>query len=164
MSDRDPVQIGGEQIWRADEAAQVDVGFGTEPWRGTLKRVDVSEAVGGGVEIGVWNGKEFTPYGKGEFKFDVGQDQTDFIIEMGDGLDVPKGLWLSFKVIITIPQNITTDGGSFVISPESDPGYPFPELQTEILLLTGLFVLAGYALMKGQKNAQIRKSMIQILF
>jgi len=86
----------------------------------------------------------FTAHGNVDGEF-TGND-ADFTIS-ASAFTVPKGQWLAFRVTNNADKDfkiVTKDGSSYVSSPETDPGYPVPELSTLVLFSTGLLALAGY--------------------
>jgi len=151
------VSDGSSTIWKADEPATVDVGFTKGTWTGMIM---LSEAFANGetftVEVGSYDGATFTSAGS---QTSTGAaDKTTFSLDISATVfDISKDDYLALN--ITNPSDGSADlvvktgcGNSYVISPETDPGYPVPELSTLILFSTGLLALAGYVLLTKRRR------------
>ena len=150
------VPSGASEIWLAENAARADVSFPGGSWVVELK-VDAVPAfdAGGGwqVTIGGWN----TTGGWYEIP-----TLTTAIVSWNDGSNVlivelqtdpatiPQGDYLALMAtnLDSAAHSINTDGRSSLRSPDTDPGYPLPELSTAILLGAGLLGLLAYSRMK----------------
>ena len=144
-------------IWRANEPATVDVGFPAGTWTG---EITLGEPFASGetftVEVGSYEGSTFTSAG---LQTCTGAtDKITFSLEIpATAFDILNGNYLALN--ITNPSDgsadlviKTGDGNSYVTSPETDPGYPVPELSTLLLFSIGLIALAGYVLLTKRRN------------
>jgi hypothetical protein len=150
------VSNGSSTIWRANEPATVDVGFSGGTWTG---KITLNESFASGetftVEVGSYEGSTFTSAGSQTCT--GATDKITFSLEIpATTFDILNGNYLALN--ITNPSDGSADlviktggGNSYVTSPETDPGYPVPELPTIILFSAGLLILAGYAYM-GRRN------------
>ena len=151
------VSDSSSTIWKANEPAAVDVGFPAGTWTGTIT---LSEAFTSDktftVEVGSYGGSTFTSAGLQTCTGDG--SITTFSLDIpATAFDISKDDYLALN--ITNPSDgsaalvvKTGDGNSYVISPETDPGYPVPELPTLILFSTGLIALAGYVLLTRRRK------------
>ena len=143
----------GTTNWTANEAATVEVVFPAGNWTGWLtlnKSFTVDENFT--VAVGSYNTTTsiFTSAGSQNFTGESGK--TAFSLNISaNGFTVPKGNYLALNV--TNPPAgsdnlviMTGGGNSFITSPETDPGYPVPELSSIILFSVGLLALAAYIL------------------
>jgi hypothetical protein len=66
---------------------------------------------------------------------------------------VPAGDYLALKIANTslVDESITTTGNSYLLSPETDPGFPVPEILTVALLGAGLAGLAVFIIIKRKQ-------------
>jgi len=136
---------GESEVWRADEPSQ-GITFPAGNWTVLLMlNSNFSEGETMNISIGAWDGSEFTPAQNGGYQF------------IGDGTKIPVSATFligSFSIPLGyhLAVNITNEGsGSLDLrtgkdyvscsSPESDPGYPVPELSSWILVVTGLLFL-----------------------
>jgi hypothetical protein len=147
------IPTGDTTNWTANEAATVDVVFPAGNWTGWLtlnESFTVAEKFT--VAVGSFNNTNpvFTSAGTQNFTGDG--SKTAFSLDIpANEFTVPKGNYLALNV--TNPPAgsdnlvIKTGGGSsFITSPETDPGYPVPELSSIILFSVGLLALAAYIL------------------
>ena len=147
------VSDGGSTIWKANEPATVDVGFPEGTWTGMIT---LSEAFADGetftVEVGSYEGSIFTSAGSklingdGSITYSLSIPASAFTVQETEYLALqisPSGAALKVK---------TGSGNSYIISPETDPGYPVPELSTLHLLSIGLLALAGYVLLTRRRK------------
>ena len=153
-----PVADDEFQIWIANEAAAVDVGFPANTWTGHVTFDADSLDTTVRVYVGKWDGSVFTPSAGDEYA-DV-SGSSDFSFSAG-AFDVPQDEWLACKiedyadgdsdsVIVSVGLN-----NSYLTSPASDPGYPIPELPTIILLGAGLACLGGYVYFMRRKRRSV---------
>ena len=152
------VASGVSKIWSADEAASVDVSFGTGEWSGTI---DFTNGNAGYLNTG----ETITlaiGYLDGDGTFHSaathvanGPTSSVWPVSMTPGSDftVPAGNYLALEVSITgggdgveIDTHNTGEGdsASWITSPECGNDYPVPELPTIILMSIGLLALLGY--------------------
>ena len=143
-----PVADDGSEIWRADEAATVNVGFPANTWTGHITFDANSDDTAVRVYVGKWDSENFTPSDESEFA-DV-SGSSDFSIS-ASSFNVPETKWLAYKIedydaVADSNSVVVSVGGnnSYVSSPSSDPGYPIPELPTIVLIGVGLVCLIGY--------------------
>ena len=152
----------GSEIWRANEAATVNVVFPSGTWG---VNITLNEAFANNeeftVEIGSHaGGTSFIAVGGGTHTFTGDGSTTNFSTSIAsvESFTVNTGDYLALR--ITNPEAGTADlvvntglNNSYLTSPETDPGYPIPELPTIILLGTGLACLGGYvAFMRRKKR------------
>ena len=157
-----PSKAGAYEIWQANEAASVTLGFQAGTWTGDLHQAGGDYVSPVQVDIGVWDGSGFTSYGYDSGYVSTTEPTWSFAISASD-FNVPVGQHLAFKVLNNSSQpnrdlEVATDGTSFVTSPDTDPGYPVPELPTIILLGAGLACLGGYVAFKWHKKRGWRKA------
>lgn len=146
--------LNGSSInWTANEAATVDVEFPADYWTGWLKlNTPFADTENFTVAVGSYNTttSNFTAAGTQNFSGDG--FKTAFSLNISaDKFTVPKDNHLALNV--TNPPAGSADlvimtggGNSFITSPETDPGYPVPELNSIILFSVGLLALAVYIL------------------
>jgi hypothetical protein len=136
---------GSYAIWRADEAAQCNVGFPAEEWTGRITRTTNVGDQCYKAYIGIWDGTSFTSKGdSGVVTILSGEYHKTFSIE-AEAFTVPEDDYLALNVTHEDGSLvIKTDGSSWVMWPLDDPAYPVPELPTIVLTSVGLLALAGY--------------------
>jgi hypothetical protein len=143
------IPTGDSTNWTANEAATVDVKFPAGNWTGWLTLNTPFPATDNfTVAVGSYNTttSDFTAAGTQKF---IGDDSAKAFLDIPAAeFTVLKGNNLSLQV-----SNSSTDlviktgaGNSFITSPETDPGYPVPELSITILFSVGLLALAAYIL------------------
>ncbi len=144
---------GNTTNWTANEAATVDVKFPAGNWTGWLTlNTPFATDENFTVAVGSYNTttSDFSSAGTQIF---IGESsKTAFALDISaEEFTVPNGNNLSLNV--TNPSAGSADlviktgaGNSFITSPETDPGYPVPELSTTILFSVGLLALAAYIL------------------
>ena len=151
-----PINVGNNNVWRAENAAEVDVPFTADTWYGLLKCQSADSNKKFTVSIGVWNGSSFNAYGtSSEYSF---SSTSVFYFLSVSAFTVPQGQWLACKVANTGSVNFTivTDGTSAVNYPPDEPDYPIPELPTIVILASGLAGLAGYLGFKRRKRGYLK--------
>ncbi len=143
---------GDTTNWTANEAATVDVKFPVGNWTGWLTlNATFSAPDNFTVAVGSYNTTAgFSSAGTQEF---IGESsKTAFALDISAAeFTVPKGNNLSLQVTNPSAGSAALEiktgaGNSFITSPETDPGYPVPELNTTILFSVGLLALAAYIL------------------
>jgi len=152
------IVAGGSNVWIADQAATVDVGFPAAAWTGQVVFTSAPSAAH-------------------TFTIDIGSDDADssnfqeggpVATLTGDGsataftfttdatsLTVPNTKYLALRITNNsgLGYTVATGGAwSYISSPSSDPGYPIPEPSTIILLGSGLTILAGYFVWHRRKR------------
>ena len=154
------------KIWSANEPTAEGVSFGTGTWTGLIDYIDPGE---GGfldegetmkVEIGSLSspGGAFTP--AMEMTENGPSPGTSISVAPGSEFIVPKDHYLALRLTVSgtvsgtvrVEVNGGPPGASYIQSPEVDPGYPYPELSTLVLLSFGLLVLTGYVGYKRRNN------------
>ena len=142
-----------QPAWWYDNVAGVDSTFGDESWQAHIYHS--STGLTGNVLLGevwlVWdNGTMIKQLATGTGTILEGAPST--LINMLDNASTSQefsvGQRLAFRLCTeSTVFNIKydgTNGCSTLESPESDPGFPVPELSTIILTSTGLLALLGY--------------------
>jgi hypothetical protein len=165
------VPTGEQAIWVADQMAMADVTFTNGDWVVDLV-TDADWGVLGDlcfVEIGQWDGAAFfqlLPSGSYSFTYDFipigGQVGLVKVVVQTGALTVDDGKWLAVRITNQDPNpngHIIYTGekefASCVSSPQTDPGYPLPELATGILLGAGILALGGFILFRRRKSASL---------
>ena len=153
-------------IWSADEAVSVagGVSFGTGTWTGTLDYL--GNHLGGFLDPGETMTVEIGSLSPGG-AFTSAMTQTDYSatdkraatfvsVAPDTGFTVPQNHCLALKLTVSgtvyVSVNGVEPGSSYIRSPSVDPGYPYPELSTLVLLSFGLLALMGYVGLKRRNN------------
>jgi hypothetical protein len=166
------VQIEKEAYWLADQFAEYDVVFPNGSWEiNLLVKNDKFGDKEGIIEVGAWNpytkpGEEFTPFTDwSSVKMEWEENFLKVQIEGNGGATVPKGNYLALRIAKQWDFdkfiNVVTDGKSLLVSPETDPGYPLPEIASVLLFGFGLAGLTGFVLIRlrrGSNNNSPRDS------
>ncbi|HSW57360.1 MAG TPA: hypothetical protein VLH15_03080 [Dehalococcoidales bacterium] len=146
---------GEEVIWLSTETAVGDVTFVNGIWKVYMLTKDWNgECL---IQIGEWNGLDFIPF----HAVPVQGILTNNVIEarIAAGGTVLDGNHLALKIIRQngSPEEaaIFTNGESYLISPEDNPGNPIPELAAGILLGLGLAGLGAFLVLKRRKTARL---------
>jgi hypothetical protein len=157
------IPAGGSKTWIADEYALDDVTFPDGSWITTVSTdknwaVKTTDKPKISVKIGSYNVASdkysyFSTFTAGNGY----QKAIKYIIEaegMLGSQSVVKGDYL----VLTITNNDSAahpiyfeDGASNLMSPDSDPGYPLPEIAAGILLGGGLVGLVGFVAIRRKK-------------
>ncbi|MEE8373909.1 MAG: hypothetical protein V3R87_09330, partial [Dehalococcoidia bacterium] len=150
------VPAEGFAIWLAENAARTDVTFPGGSWVIELKVDAVPTFDAGGswqASIGGWNTTdgwyEIPTLTAAIVSWDDGANAL--IVELQtDPATIPEGDYLALMATNQdlAAHSINTDGRSSLRSPDTDPGYPLPELATAILLGAGLLGLLAYSRLK----------------
>ncbi len=145
------VLAGDHPMWLAENAAQCDVTFPSGAWVVEL-RTDSDWGSGGDncdVTVGGWDTAsgwyDISTTTESTVVWDSGQNILKVELQTGSAT-IYKDDYLALKIENndSASHTVYTDGGSSVRSPDTDPGYPIPELPVAILLGLGLVGLAGY--------------------
>lgn len=144
------INDGTSYLWTANEAALVDVSFGSETW---IFNFDLNSNFKGKyqVQVGTYDGAVFTPAGSASFTQTVLTRTLAGAVPMTSDFTVPTGEYLAFRVVNT-PETTAVRSNQMVLatgvpgtaftSPASDPGYPTPEFGTFVLAGAGLGLVA----------------------
>jgi hypothetical protein len=143
----------GSAMWVADEAAYSDVTFSDGAWVLFLDTSNWASACR--AEIGhIDNGGSFTQFstftGTSTYVSGILKVQVQLA-----SMTVPEGEYIAVRVYndTGMPRTITTTGRSYLTSPDSDPGYPLPELAAGILMGVGLVGIGGFVLIKRRRDS-----------
>jgi hypothetical protein len=147
------IPAGSSKIWLAENAAICDVTFPGGSWVAELK-LDSSlisvAALDDGYEweasIGGWNVDtgwyEIVTVTTSTTYWDSGRNVL--IVELQtEPATIYEGNYLALSVLNmdSIAHTVITDGRSSLRSPDTDPGYPLPEIATAVMLGLGFFGL-----------------------
>jgi hypothetical protein len=157
------------KMWIANKIAAAKVTYPNDVWVARIA-TDSDWGAGGSLcvpEIGYWNGTTFTGLAGAP---DVKYYASNFVVELKfvpiGGESISANTYLA--VWLTNLDNGThkvytgeelTIGGvkswyySCLATPESDPGYPLPELAAGILLGAGLLGVGGFMMIRRKQSA-----------
>jgi hypothetical protein len=166
------VPAGTSTMWIADQVALANVTYPNDAW---VVRFGTDADWGGGftsmpnfdAKIGYWNGIVFTVLPMVTTPvFHAGYYEMEFQSVPAVGQTIPADTYLAVKLTNHSNSNHPIYTGkwipdtapnsqyfSCVASPQSDPGYPLPELATGILLGAGVLGLGGFMLVRRKKAA-----------
>jgi hypothetical protein len=155
---------GVEQMWLAENAAQCDVTFPSGAW--VIELSTESDWGTGGdkcdVTVGGWDTAtgwyEISTTTTASVVWDGGQNILKVELQTGSAT-IYKDDYLALKIKNTdsVCHEVYTDGRSSVRSPDTDPGYPIPELTAAILIGLGLVGLVGYLGIREYKASTLRR-------
>ena len=141
-------------IWRADEAALVNLSWQNTEWSGAFKTT--STATDYTVEIGYMTGtnpSNFVSKGSGTYTYYEGSNNLNHWGINANAFNHSKDEYLAFKLTtVASGMNISCAENSWVLYPPEEPKYPVPELPTIILMSAGLLALAGFVLYSRRRN------------
>ncbi|MDY6958969.1 MAG: hypothetical protein SVK08_07400 [Halobacteriota archaeon] len=145
------VTAGSSVMWIADEAMQNDVNFSSDLWLGRLELSSYHSDIPYIVEIGIWNGDTFVPYG--EFEGICSGFVESFYMQ-GEEFTVSDGEYVAFMFTNMGAQDIiiTTDGDSSLVYTGDQRSEPVPEVSSIVLSATGLLALFGYVRFSRRKG------------
>jgi hypothetical protein len=160
---------GETLMFFADEKANMDVAFPSGEWILVLNRVGKggnTDAKWGNyvnARVGYFSGGDplaatsYTWFGTfNHWRTDAQGTIDTFDVTVPTDL-VPQGDTLVIELTNTgLNQLIKQTDGTYLLSPESDPGYPLPEIAAGILLGGGLIGLVGYIVIQKKKTAAAR--------
>ena len=138
------ISNGSLEIWKADEMAQVDVTFPAGLWSGEINLVAVFND-SFTAAVGSYDDATFSSAGSQQITGDGGTAYT-LSISVDPSFTVPTGDYLALQISPS-GSDIEVKTGqahSYITSPNTDPGYPVPELPTIVLLAMGLLAFGGY--------------------
>jgi MYXO-CTERM domain-containing protein len=154
------VEIKKEAYWLADQPAESDVVFPKGWWEINLvvknDKFNEKECL---IEVGFWDpyeknlGPHFTAFtGWSSVKMEWEDGFLRLWIEGKGGATVPEKCYLALRIVNYLesgnPITVITEGKSLLVSPETDPGYPLPEIASALLLGFGLAGLGGFVLIR----------------
>jgi hypothetical protein len=158
------VDIGpaNSALWLADQAALVDVTFPSGSWVVEI-RTDSDWGTEGDkclVTVGGWDTDtgwyEIPTISVATITWDSGFNILTVLLQTDSGtVYIDDYLALSITNQDSCSHVVHTDGRSSLRSPDTDPGYPVPELATGILLGLGLFGLIGYLKLRKRNGIAI---------
>ena len=152
------ISPGTNITWVANEPALVDAAFRAGRWTGWLiLNGSLPEGDNFTAEIGSYNcsNNNFSTAGSQNF---TGADTNKTMFEVNiqaSAFMVPEGDYLAFRISNPTSNSNGIDvqtGKSFITSPESDPGYPVPELHTIMLFFFGLLTLIAYYMLWNRSS------------
>nr|QNO53220.1 hypothetical protein HNLOENAD_00020 [Methanosarcinales archaeon ANME-1 ERB6] len=147
------IPVGGSQIWLAGNDAECDVTFPSGAWViETKTALDEGKCT---IQVGRWD----TSTGWNAIPTTTAATVTwtghILKVELQTGsATIEGGDYLALKIENddTAEHTVDTDGSSSLRSPDTDPGYPVPELPTIVLTSVGLLALAGYVEWRRKKR------------
>ncbi|HSW58356.1 MAG TPA: hypothetical protein VLH15_08145 [Dehalococcoidales bacterium] len=157
------LDAGASAIWLADQVAQANVTFTAGSWGLTLV-TDSDWGTNGDkclVEIGQWDGASFISEVSTTAQITYTVSGLTNIVKLNiqtAPVTIANGNWLALKITNNdIKTHVVHTGdskhNSNLLSPQTDPGYPLPEIATIILLGAGVLGLGGYILLRRRKAA-----------
>jgi hypothetical protein len=152
---------GATSIWRSNLPADYDISFSPGDWSASLQTPDWGTG-GCTVQVGVYSGGGFIPFpSSGVPAFSPYASCIIVTIPTSSSETILIGDFLAISITNNSgsDQDIVTDGSSFLSLPESDPGFPVPELASGILLgfgIAGLIVFVFIRQNKTSKNGTIQ--------
>jgi hypothetical protein len=161
------VQSASVQYWLSDQASSADVTYARGAWVISLKTdgywgSTASEKAQ--LVLGQWNAgnASFTGFSTSTQSMQTwGNGQNILRVEMQtQSVTVHQGNYLALQVTNLDTQNhiVVTDGSSYIESSTADPGYPLPELSTDLLLGSGLSGLLGYIYLNRKRAGDKTRS------
>jgi alkaline phosphatase len=156
------IPAGTTLTWIADEMAGAAVTFPSGTWKIEMATEEDWGIEGSdcGVTFGAWDGSGYTIFATAELvKTEWSDDGIAYIFELDKqtgSATVPAGSYLAVQITNNddMEHKIYTaegDKASSLTSPNSDPGYPLPEIATVALLGLGLSGLVVFAIVKRKK-------------
>ena len=167
------IPAGTNKMWIADKIALADVTFPNDMWAirfatdqdwGQTASVDNFRT-----EIGYWDASGFTVLAMDSSGvWTDGYYECEFKGVPDAGQTIPVGTYLAVVVYndsgvghpIYTGYQIDPPTGSYyyscLASPQSDPGYPLPELATGILLGAGILGLGGFMVIRHRRSASVK--------
>lgn len=154
-------QLNGQKgLWfYATTGAQTDLNFGDKNWTakiytsnpgdkaGNTTNVDICKISSDGAVTVIASGSALLVDGTTEYTItcmDNSSNEQSFTTDDWLGVRVSwSGPGTKTILIYYNPNSSGNDKDSYIISPDSDPGYPIPELNTLVLLSIGLIALAA---------------------
>jgi hypothetical protein len=145
------IPVGGYKLWLANQAAADNVTFAgsTTEWPLSVGTQVKWGSTAASVVVGEWSQADgFQRFNGYSYRWGPTSDDQHWDIFFSFTMDptVPKGHYLAVKLINNTQSDLVvkTDSSSYLMSPDSDPGYPLPEMVTGGMLAIGLAGLGGY--------------------
>jgi hypothetical protein len=152
---------GETALWLSNMPAEGNLTFTPGDWVLSLASGDWG-AGGCTIQIGVSHGGVFKAFEScGVPAFSPYAGSIIVTIPTASAETIPQGDFLALSITNNSggEQQIITDGSSFLSLPESDPGYPVPELGAGILLGFGL-ALTGFMVILQRKSQKNKSSQV----
>jgi alkaline phosphatase len=153
---------GQAVTWIADEVALADVTFPSGAWKVEIATEDDWGTDGSNclATFGIWDGGFYTPFSTLNLvSVEWSEGVVAYIFKLDKQIGtatVPEGSYLAVQITNNddVIHTVYTDEvqkASCVTSPQTDPGYPLPELAAGILAGLGLAGLAVFIVIKRKK-------------
>jgi len=167
-----PIAAGEAQIWIADQIAMADVTYPSGSWVLFLS-TDLAWGTQGAdcdFQVGYWDPSDLsftqltpdsaTLKSKGK-NFQTDTETWSVLGErwvQSDSIMIPKDTYLAIKIINGTGEDRVVHTGeykycTYLRSPETDPGYPVPEIAAGVLLALGLAGLGAFIIIR-RKSAK----------
>ncbi len=153
-----PLGIDTANIWVANEAASTTVNFGTSIWTVVIEVVSTGTSKAT-IAMGTYNGVTFTEKtGTWNSGSTLSTGTNSLTFTPSTAFTVSNTQYLALQITdaseyVLFPPasdvatviDVTGSGNapSYIASPDSDPGYPVPNLSTLVLMSSGLVVGVG---------------------
>jgi hypothetical protein len=167
------IRSGDTLTWIADEAAESGVTFPSGAWK-----IEIATEADWGTNgsnclatFGMWNGSVYTPFttlNLVSVGWSSGSVAYNFKLDKQLGsMTIPTGSFLAVQITNNDSKKHTiytdeTEKASCVTSPQTDPGYPLPELAAVVLLGTGLLGLALFVFIRRKKAGLVNNSFFNV--
>jgi hypothetical protein len=149
----------GQKIeFYADESANADVSFNGGSWLLNLavkgnSNPDWGDNISG--RIGYYNGANPTWLGTFD-KMNDSRTTGSWVEINANPTTIPEGCYLVVELTNNGPtKNILQSDGTNLNSPQTDAGYPLPEIAAGIMLGGGLLGLGGFVWIRRKKSATV---------
>jgi hypothetical protein len=156
-------ESGNSLFWISDEAAGADVTFSSGAWKIELATesdwgTDGDKCV---VSFGEWDGANYSAFATFELVSVSWSDSGNEYIFKLEKQSGSKTIYENKYLAVQITNNdskghtiYTAEGdkASCVTSPQTDPGYPLPEIAAGILLGGGLIGLGSYVVIRRKRT------------
>jgi hypothetical protein len=154
------IPSGGNHVWVADQKAAENVTYPSGFWALVIRTTSAWGTKGDGCsfEIGYWDGSFHTLTPSPNISHGGVSSLLNETLTQSGSITIPKGTWLAIMVknltdgtrIVKTGEDIgrSTRNNSYLRSPETDPGYPLPEVAAGVLLSLGLTGLAAFIIVR----------------